>query len=297
MVPAEEQLDPIFVGGTQRSGTSITGQLIGRHPLYARIREVQFHANEGGLEELLTGRTSLRAFLERLRSTWWRRPLRHGTQQERGLFTIVEDDAFHAAVERFEASFAEDRVAAGRRLVKDLIDPAAAQQKRGAWVETTPNTAQAAPTLVQMFPQARFIHMARDGRDVACSLARLGWGPEDPVEGIDFWAERLRRAEAGIQQVPEGQALVLQLEDLVHRDREGSLEQILEFTMAGPAAVRRMREFFDRRMSAEAGHVQRWKEELDGGQQAALNERYRQALEELHAEGVRSAPPLEVAQD
>ena len=42
-------------------------------------------------------------------------------------------------------------------------------------VEQTPETAFIAPALVRAFPQARLVHMLRDGRDVVCSLLEKGW--------------------------------------------------------------------------------------------------------------------------
>jgi len=38
------------------------------------------------------------------------------------------------------------------------------------WVEKTPRHVQFLPYLMHSFPNAKFIHMVRDGRDVACSL-------------------------------------------------------------------------------------------------------------------------------
>jgi hypothetical protein len=42
-------------------------------------------------------------------------------------------------------------------------------------VEHTPETSFIAAAVAQAFPQARFVHLVRDGRDVACSLLAEGW--------------------------------------------------------------------------------------------------------------------------
>lgn len=72
-------------------------------------------------------------------------------------------------------------------------------------VEQTPETAFLAPALVRAFPQARLVHLLRDGRDVVCSLLEKGWLSADRGGGDDaglaygaharFWVEPERRDE------------------------------------------------------------------------------------------------------
>lgn len=66
-------------------------------------------------------------------------------------------------------------------------------------VEQTPETAFVAPAVALAFPDARIVHIVRDGRDVACSLLDRGWlsagrGGEDDAwlpYGAEarFWVE------------------------------------------------------------------------------------------------------------
>lgn len=46
------------------------------------------------------------------------------------------------------------------------------------------------PTLSKIFPTARFVHVIRDGRDVALSLLRMKWGPTNLYAGCRYWARR-----------------------------------------------------------------------------------------------------------
>lgn len=73
-------------------------------------------------------------------------------------------------------------------------------------IEQTPESTFLIPSIVRAFPDARFVHLVRDGRDVAASLLQLGWVSVAPGEARDevglafgsharFWVETPRRAE------------------------------------------------------------------------------------------------------
>src|SRR5215211_7503455 len=163
--------DPIFVGGTQRSGTHATAGLIGAHQL--------------GLPAVIAGSTSPGAFARRMREFWWKRPYREG--RTRGLYKTIPRGRFDAALEQFLSACRAtplrrrivprrarpDLVEPSCELVKGLFDPIAAEQGAARWVEMSPRNAQFSPALARMFPDMKLVFTVRDGRDVACSLARL----------------------------------------------------------------------------------------------------------------------------
>jgi hypothetical protein len=68
-------------------------------------------------------------------------------------------------------------------------------------VEQTPETAFVARAVHRAFPQARLVHIVRDGRDVVCSLLERGWlsagrdGADDA--GLPFGSYRRFWVEAG----------------------------------------------------------------------------------------------------
>jgi hypothetical protein len=67
--------------------------------------------------------------------------------------------------------------------------------------DKTPAYVQHIRVLGEIFPEARFVHLIRDGRNVAMSLAEVKWGPGDVVDGALQWRERVlrgRQAGAGI---------------------------------------------------------------------------------------------------
>ena len=75
-------------------------------------------------------------------------------------------------------------------------------------------------------PEARFIHLIRDGRDVALSVLKQAWGPQTIEAAAEKWRSRVLRGRA--QQPYLGFYMEVKFEDLVlHTERE--LRRICEF--------------------------------------------------------------------
>ena len=281
--------DPVFVGGTGRSGTHAGAQLVGAHPCYRYInREVRFHSDKGGLGDLISGRVGMKRFLARMRGHWWHRNRPEG--REGGLHGIVPQERFEGALAGFERSFEADRIGAARDLTRALLDPLAEAAGKPSWVEQSTRTVAAAQHLVAMFPGCRLIHMVRDGRDVACSLVSLPWGPDSLLGGIARWERQLRAADAGAHGIPADRLLEMQLEDLVVRDREGSYNRLLGFL--GVEDAPEMRAHFQNRMVAGNANLARWQLDLSEHQQGELTRAYERSLESLSRDGIRSADVL-----
>ncbi|TDD96786.1 sulfotransferase family protein [Actinomadura rubrisoli] len=50
--------------------------------------------------------------------------------------------------------------------------------------------------IAERFPEARFVHLVRDGRDAARSLQQAPWGPDDFAGAVRYWRDWL---EAGLR--------------------------------------------------------------------------------------------------
>jgi hypothetical protein len=272
---------PIFIGGTARSGTHAVGRLIDVHPRYHMIPlETRFVSGTGGLCDLLNGETGMRAFVKKCFGKWWSRGLRH----IRGLQLIVEQDQFEAAMARFQEEYERDRWQASSQLIRDLLDPTAERAGKPAWVELSGQNIRAAPTLRKLFPDARFIHMVRDGRAVVAGIVRKRDMPDDLAYAMDHWAKRVRASAAALRELPAGSALTIQLEDLAAHDRERTYAQLVDFLELeddGP-----MRPYFDDEINAERAHVGAWRERIAPEDVRWIERRYRRLVPKLRAEGV-----------
>ena len=269
---------PLFIGGTGRSGTTITARLLGSHPAYYKApTESRFISAAGGLCDLAAGRTTLAAFEEAILGRWYDRG------PTKGLHLVLESAQVEAALPILRERLGGDPWAAARAFTHELLDPLALAAGAEGWIEDTPANAMAARRLLRMFPDMRLVHSVRDGRDVACSVIAFQWGPSDLEAGLDWWARRLERGFRACDRLPTDRVLVLQLEDLVVRDRERLYSRLLEFVRLDDDPT--TRRFFTDVMDPRAAHVGRWISDVPSDRRSAFQARYARLVADLVARG------------
>ena len=294
--------DLVFIGGTGRSGTHALAQLLGRHSTLADVPiEARFHCNKRGMPDLLEGRITMSGYLAKLRGFWWHRVRVDG--RPRGLYNLLRRSEFDAALDRFEAAWADDPVGSCRGLYLDLLGPVAERRGKPGLVEMSSHNVRASQTLLRLFPEAKFIHALRDGRDSAASVTGKTWGPRRVGAAVGWWADRLRSIDGGIRGVEDGipysippeRFRVVLLEDLVGARREETYADLLEFL--GLADERGIRSFFDAEMTPESAHLGRWRSQLSTPGRAWVQRRYEWTVGALEREGNHAAPVLRAALD
>lgn len=267
------------------------GRLVGAHPDFAFVPlEVRFHAAKKGLSDLAVGESSLEEFLAKCRGFWFER----GMKGNRGLQRIVSREDLEAALERFEAGYAEDPVGASRRLTHDVIDPVARAEGKRSWVEVSGANIRSGPGLLRLFPRAKFVHMVRDGRAVAASVLHKDSMTDDPMRALlKHWEPRIRDSDASVRRMPAGSVLYMRLEDLAADAREESYARLVEFLECGDDPA--MRVYFDSEISPAAAHHGAWRERLSDEDAERVDRAYAKLLRQLHDDGVASAPsPAEI---
>jgi hypothetical protein len=295
-----------FVGGTGRSGTHVLARLLGHHSRYRDVEiEARFHCNPHGFPDLLAGRVTPGEFVRKLRRFWWHR-IKAGERfpavlpglplgrEERGLYKVVPRERFDVAVGAFEASYPGDPVGACRRLFLDLLGPLAAQAGKPGLVEMSSDNVAQAPALLEIFPEARFVHAVRDGRDAGASKVtkrQKRHHPRDGLEGVSWWEERLRRIDEAARHVPPQRLLVVSLDDLAYGDREPAYRRLLAFLEIEDEPG--IRDYFENAVTAENAHRDRWRDGLSVEAQEELRRHYERTLERLAADGVHCAPELQ----
>jgi hypothetical protein len=80
----------------------------------------------------------------------------------------------------------------GSDFIRTVMDEAAAKQGVDRWIDSTPTNIPHMLRISRDFPEARFIHIIRDGRDVALSLEKRAWSRPLP------WDKQRSLLAAGI---------------------------------------------------------------------------------------------------
>ncbi len=274
---------PVFVGGTGRSGTTIMAQLLGSSSRYALIPiEMRFHADPQGLPDVVTGKVDVEEFLSHLAEQWYfRRPNKNG---HRGIHVVMSWSELERAMAGLREAPRADRTRALGQFVHDVFDPLAVREGADSWIEMTPTNARAAGDLHVALPHARFVHMVRDGRDVATSVAQRRWGPDDLLTAIPWWADEMIAIHRSMSRVPADQVLELRMESLVDEDRrEDAWERLCDFLDLGGDPL--MRDFFDTSITAGKARWGRWQQGLTADEIETVEALYDTALARLEEAG------------
>jgi hypothetical protein len=94
------------------------------------------------------------------------------------------------------------------------------------WGDKTPHYTRRMPLIQDVLPEARFIHLIRDGRDVALSMLDVHFGPDDVQKAAKRWTSWIRKARRHAARLDH--YLELRYEELV-TDAEAVLRRMCEF--------------------------------------------------------------------
>lgn len=191
---------PIFVVGANRSGTTLVRLMLNAHPRIAIPEELNY--------------------FKRVRtSTPWHRP---GWTDD-AYARFAEDTLNHLAplLPNLPVDAARERLLGAasptyRTPYATLLEMWAAQESKVRWGEKTPGNLFFVDQLIEMFPDAQFIYVARDPRAGVASMQRVSFFPDDVIFNAlnrrKSWNVGYRLLE---RIVPEAQRITIRYEDLV----------------------------------------------------------------------------------
>lgn len=298
---------PVFIGGTGRSGTTILLNLLSRHPDFhgSMPREIKYLTSRHGLVDIaltrpieleenlkakrnnllarilpLLGQSKISLFERELLGRWWSETGKKGNT--RGLVQGIPREELEQALEIFKVSFKVDRITASCALFESL---SRAQMKDGVkryFGDSTPVNIMQADLINQLLPRSKFIHVIRDGRDVASSVLKEKWGPSEHFAALDWWKNRIDTGQIALSKIQTQNKLEIRIEDLVIHRREATLERITNFL--GLPVSKRLDGYFAEEILPERLHAGRWKSEPVNA--TKFSARYQVILQELSANGI-----------
>lgn len=196
-------MDPfLFVVGCERSGTTLLRAMLDSHPDLAVPPESYF------LVPLMKETFSPQGFLalvgEHRRFARWDLPI----EEVREAFRRAEPGDLAAAV-------------------RVLYRTYAAARGKSRWGDKSPGYVRHVKALAGLLPEAHFIHIIRDGRDVALSWLDAPFGPGSITEAAERWRKDVRAGRRSGRKHAAGRYMEVRYEALVE-DPEAVLRNICD---------------------------------------------------------------------
>lgn len=171
---------PVFVVGTPRSGTTYLYHLLVSSGVFANFR-----AESHIFNQLAPRFNRLRTPADRASA------LKVWSASDPGRRTGLNLNAIQQRLVEGAAHTGD--------FMRTIMDTIAAHQGVPRWSDSTPAHLGYMAEIKAVMPDALFVHVIRDGRDVAVSLARQGWMPRLPGDRADpaiasglLWAFNVR---------------------------------------------------------------------------------------------------------
>jgi hypothetical protein len=190
---------PIFVVGFQRSGTTLLRAMLDEHPEIALTNDGQFIPRFWHIRDryVVEGRVDARRLVADVmltpRVAEWELP----------------EDLVAARIEELgdDPTFS-DAIAVVFRVWADM-------KGKAVWGDKTPGNVLRIELLGSLFPQARFLHVIRDGRDATVSCLRNGVVVDTVARGADLWSHRVGRGRRAGRALGPARYMEVRYDDLV----------------------------------------------------------------------------------
>lgn len=180
-----------------------------------------------------------------------------------------------------------DQCRSGGDFIRVVMDAVARSQGAARWSAYNPDSALHMARIKADLPEALFIHIVRDGRDIALSLSKMGgfqplpWdrGSRDLLATAQYWKWMVQTAKINGARMAEDY-LEIHYEALVNDPRPtlSSISQFLahplDYDRIQGAKLGRLREsnssFREEKQATEETPVNRWRQRLSPKEVAAL---------------------------
>jgi hypothetical protein len=183
---------PFFLVGCPRSGTTLLRNLLNSHPQLAIPGETQFLPTFYRAWGNPRDARAAERLGRRILALWW-----------------IQRWAIDLAPRDFSAC----RTYAA--MLEVLYGEIVRRDGATRWGDKTPAYALQVPVISEIFPEAQFVHIRRDGRDVAGSLVQTHIGPRESATAALFWRCYVETARRDGAQLGPGRYFEVRYESLL----------------------------------------------------------------------------------
>jgi hypothetical protein len=201
-------VQPVFIGGCGRSGTTMLGAMLGTHPHCLTTPEASF-------------------FFVPYRRHW-------ATGKQLDRVGALERIVAHWSFKIWNVEIDRTRLLEDSRSYPELLlgivgayGQKVDKPEPRVWVDHAPGNVKYSSLLFEMFPEAKLIHMVRDGRATAASVMDLDWGPNNVASAAKWWVSFVSRGLAA-ESMYGPRVKRVRYESLVARP-ERTLEEVCGF--------------------------------------------------------------------
>ena len=202
--------NPFFIVGIGRSGTSLIRLMFHSHPRIAIPYESHF---------LTTYYDNLKQYDD--------------LNEDGNIYRLIGDMLNEPLLKMWDHSFDLERVLGNvqdrslRGAIHAIYNDYVKGKGKARWGDKS-DYLDRMHIINEIFPDAQFIHIIRDGRDVANSVIKLPWGPNDIISAAEWWNQYLWLARRVGAVLGQERYIEVHYEKLVN-DTENELKRLCVF--------------------------------------------------------------------
>lgn len=175
---------PVFIVGCDRSGTTLLRLMLTQS-------KVLHIPNESKFSQLFSSKEDYGNYTQDFQRAFFVRDLQKSKATAKtytfSIFTLTVDTALEALKKAAPTDFFG--------AIDALFSASAHKHGKHRWGDKTPRHINEIPLLAKGYPQAKFVHVIRDGRDVAVSIYKAGWIGTLP-EIARYWCNQVEEGQS-----------------------------------------------------------------------------------------------------
>ncbi len=197
------EIPPLFIGSAGRSGSTLLVDLLGMHKNISPIYETDFVTKLVSLfygsANKLDFKTKKQLYSEYVYNWSKQLPQRPHNKRDHERYKhgphhlLFSKKQMRNLTDKFlDKLTSENKDKEIGKYLNLLFNESASKDDKEFWINKTPIYVRFPQILKKWFPNMKFIHIVRDGRDVSLSVLTRPWGPENFKESSDWWMDNVK---------------------------------------------------------------------------------------------------------